>query len=303
MSFKIINVRHRHCVFTIDSQLRHYFLENRYLLALLFEAVQSVILRMFAKDNKSELFTPGFICVLHTFGRDLKWNPHIHCLISEGGIGNSGLWRAKSHFNYTYLRNAFRTALLNLMEKFLGPSFKKVKATCYREHTHGFYVYAKPNKCDPKTVAKYIGRYLGRPVIATSRIDNYDGDNVTFHYNRHEDNKLVTETIPVMEFITRLIQHIPEKNFKQIRYYGLYARNHNTDRKLNLAIAKEKRKVFLSFNRWRDCLLASFGYDPLKCPCCGQTMLFLELHYNHQHVSLNEMYERAMGRIPSYAPT
>ena len=66
---------------------------------------------MFAKDNKSELFTPGFICVLHTFGRDLKWNPHIHCLISEGGIGNSGLWRAKTHFNYTYLRNAFRTAL------------------------------------------------------------------------------------------------------------------------------------------------------------------------------------------------
>ena len=117
MSFKIINVQHRHCVFTIDSELRHFFLEDRKLLSLLFEAVQSVIMRLFHKDNKAEKFTPGFILVLHTFGRDLKWNPHIHCLISEGGIGNSGLWRAKTHFNYKFLRNAFRTALLNLMEK------------------------------------------------------------------------------------------------------------------------------------------------------------------------------------------
>ena len=263
----------------------------------LFKAVQSVIFRLFFKDNKSENFTPGFILVLHTFGRDLKWNPHIHCLVSEGGIGSSGLWRAKTHFNYTFLRNAFRTSLLNLLEEKLGSSFKKVKAGCYLEHKDGFYVYAKPNKCNPKVVTKYIGRYLGRPVIATSRIDSYDGESVTFHYNRHEDNQLVTETIPVMDFIQRLIQHIPEKHFKQIRYYGLYARNRKSDKKLNLAIAKEKQHMFLSFNRWRDCTLSSFGYDPLKCPCCGETMLFLELYHNHQHISLNEMYERTMQRF------
>lgn len=245
MSFKIVNTQHRHCVFTIDSELRHFFLEDRSLLSLLFKAVQSVIFRLFFKDNKSENFTPGFILVLHTFGRDLKWNPHIHCLVSEGGIGSSGLWRAKTHFNYTFLRNAFRTSLLNLLEEKLGFSFKKVKARCYLEHKDGFYVYAKPNKCNPKVVTKYIGRYLGRPVIATSRIDSYDGESITFHYNRHEDNQLVTETIPVMDFIQRLIQHISEKHFKQIRYYGLYARNRKSDKKLNLAIAKEKRHMFL----------------------------------------------------------
>ena len=98
---------------------------------------------------------------------------------------------------------------------------KKVKADCYTEHKHGFYVYAKPNKCDPKTVVKYIGRYLGRPVIATSRIDKYDGEMVTFHYNRHEDEQYIEETVPAMEFIQRLIRHIPEKHFKMIRYGGL----------------------------------------------------------------------------------
>ena len=53
--------------------------------------------------------------VLHTFGRDLKWNPHIHCLISEGGYSDDGVWRNDKHFDYTFLRNAFRTALLNEM--------------------------------------------------------------------------------------------------------------------------------------------------------------------------------------------
>ena len=110
------------------------------------------------------------------------------------------------------------------MEARLGSSFKKVKALCYSEHKQGFYIYAKPNKCDPKTVVKYIGRYLSRPVIATSRIDNYDGVFVTFHYNRHEDEKYVEETLPTMDFIKRLIRHIPEKHFKMIRYGGIYAR-------------------------------------------------------------------------------
>ena len=121
--------------------------------------------------------------------------------------------RKTHHFNYTYLRNAFRTVLLNELEAKIAPSFKKVKARCYREHKDGFYVYAKPNNCDPKTAIKYIERYPVRPVIATSCIDNYDGDFVTFHYNRHENDQYIEETSLVMEFIQRLIRHIPEKHF------------------------------------------------------------------------------------------
>lgn len=302
MSFKILNVQHRHCVFTIDDALRHFFLEDRSLLNCLFSAVRSVILHMFHKSNKSEKFTPGFICVLHTFGRDLKWNPHIHCLISEGGVGKSGLWRKVNHFNYKLLRDSFQTALLKILQDKLGDSFKKVKAQCYKNHKDGFYVYAKPNKCDPKVVTKYIGRYLGRPVIATSRIDKYDGETVTFHYNRHENDEYVEETVPVLDFIERLIQHIPEKNFKQIRYYGIYARHCCSDKKLQRAIPKEKQHVIFSFNRWRDCILSSFGYDPLKCPNCGHTMLFQDLYFKHQHVSLNELYERSMSKYHCRAP-
>ena len=140
------------------------------------------------------------------------------------------------------------------MESKIGPSFKKVKADCYTEHKHGFYVYAKPNKCDPKTVVKYIGRYLGRPVIATSRIDKYDGEMVTFHYNRHEDEQYIEETVPAMEFIQRLIRHIPEKHFKMIRYGGLYARHRKIDSKLHRAISKSKHPIYRSFNQWRTAI-------------------------------------------------
>lgn len=186
MSFKMVKTSHRHCVFTIDENLRQFFLDDRTLLNCLFSAVRSVVLRMFHKDNKSELFTPGVICVLHTFGRDLKWNPHIHCLI--------------------------------------------------------------------------------------------------------------TETVPVLEFIKRLIQHIPEKHFKQIRYYGIYARHRESDKKLNLAVPKEKRRLILSFNRWRNCIAASFGYDPLKCPRCGETMALMDLYIKHKRVPLEEMYEKVMSK-------
>ena len=89
MAFKLLNCTHRHCVFTIDEELRHFFLEDRSLLNCLFRAVQSVILHMFNKINKSQNFVPGFICVLHTFGRPLEWNPHIHCILSESGIHKS----------------------------------------------------------------------------------------------------------------------------------------------------------------------------------------------------------------------
>lgn len=295
MSFKLINVSHRHCVFTIDQLLRDCFLKDRSLLDCLFHAVNSVISRMFFKLNQSLNFTPGFIMVLHTFGRDLKWNPHIHCLISEGGYSDNGFWRSVNHFNYTFLRNSFRTALLNELEAKIGSSFKIVKSRCYKEHKDGFYVYAKPNQCNPNTVVKYIGRYLGRPVIATSRIDRYDGDLVTFHYNRHEDDEYVEETIPVMDFIQRLIRHIPEKHFKMIRYGGIYARHREGDKKLQRAISREKHRFYRSLNQWRTAILSSFGYDPLKCEC-GTTMLFSDLYFNHTRVSLEEMYEKAMSR-------
>lgn len=265
---------------------------DRSLLNCLFHAVRDVILRMFYKMNKSENFTPGFICVLHTFGRSLQWNPHIHVLLSEGGVGNNTVWRPIKHFNYVLLRNSFRTALLNQLESRIGKSFKKSKAYIYKNCPNGFYVYAKPSLCNNKEVIKYIGRYLGRPVIATSRITNYDNEYVTFKYNRHEDNKLVIEKLPATEFIKKLIIHIPEKHFKMIRYYGVYAKQHKNSDKLFMAVSKQQKDFLKGNSNWRTSLLLSFGYDPLWCDC-GHTMSVLEIC--HKGTPLIEKYRKLLN--------
>ena len=292
MSFKLIACTHRHCVFTIPEELRIFFLNDRSLLNVLFHSVRDVILRMFFKMNKREHFTPGFVCVLHTFGRDLKWNPHIHALISEGAAGNFFAWRSVTHFDYTFLRLAFRKVLLEQLSNRLDKSFKKLKNELYKKYPDGFYVRAKPNLCTPDITIKYITRYIGRPVIATSRIDNYDGASVTFHYTRHEDNKTITECIPAMDFIKRLIVHIPEKHFKMLRYYGIYAKHHKQEKNLRRCISKEKQRFLLRHCDWRSSILLSFGYDPLHCTSCGSSMSVLEVYY--KKTALFEQYQKAM---------
>ena len=76
----------------------------------------------------------------------------------------------------------------------------------------------------------------------------------------------------------------------------IIARPYTGDSKLYRAIHRSKHHIYRSFNQWRTAILSSFGYDPIKCPDCGHTMLFLELYYNHHRVSLEELYERAMSK-------
>lgn len=156
---------------------------------------------------------------------------------------------------------------------------------------------AKPNLCTPDITIKYICRYLGRPPIATSHIDKYDGTFVTFHYTRHEYNKTVSECIPALDFIKRLIVHIPEKHFKMLRYYGIYAKHHKQEKKLYRCLSSEKRQYLRHLLDWRNSILLSFGYDPLKCPKCGSNLLVLEIYYKKLHYLNNIERLWAMGKI------
>ena len=93
-------------------------------------------------------------------------------------------------------------------------------------------------------------------MIATSRIDNHDDENVTFHYTRHEDNKTIVESVPAINFIQRLIVHIPEKHFKMLRYY---ASTPSTTNKKNFFgnVSSKKRTFLKSIQDWRNSILLS----------------------------------------------
>lgn len=296
LSSKLINSSHRHIVFTIPQELRIFFREDRSLLDVLFEAVSQTIFAWFYSQNKSENFIPGFICVLHTFGRDLKWNPHIHMIITEGASGNFTVWRHFKHFPYIMLRKKWQTSLLFMLEHRLGKDkFMRIKNSLYSANKNGFYVYAKSNIDKRKHVVSYVVRYTGRPVMAQSRITGYDGSTVSFWYQRHEDGQKVTESISSIDFIKRLIIHIQEEQFKTVRYYGLYARKHKNKSKLFRMVSLSSLKVRNKFFHWRERIWLSFGYDPILCSC-GNKMEFIKIFLPSKN-----SFERPPPELYNYA--
>lgn len=284
---KLFRCKHRHIVFTIAEELRFYFRKYRFLLDILFKTASSVIIRFTTQINKKEQLIPGMVCGLHTFGRDLKWNPHIHMLVSEGCIGKNTKWRPITFFPFKLLRSSWRTGLLKNMQEALKPvlsenefiNFKNLVNKLYHDHKAGFYVNAPCTEFNnPNTVTKYITRYIGRPAMAQSRISNYDGKNVTFWYQRHNDNKKVTETVSAEQFIEKLIIHIPEKGFNMLRYYGAYSWPNEKHAHMLHMLHKNHLKIYKRYERlWAVRTQLSFNNNPLKCTC-GAIMKYEDMY-------------------------
>jgi len=270
MPSRCLDVPHRHIIFTISDQLWPVFFKHRNLLDELFKAASYTLLSWFKGMSKLEQYVPGIIATLHTFGRDLKWNPHIHILVTEGAMGKKTPWKNFNHFPYDMLRKRFMTKLLvNLSKHIQSIKFKQFKNFLYKENCKGFYVYAKKNyNSNIKLALGYITRYTSRPAMAESRILKYDGEFVTFFYSRHEDDKRIEEKVHVFELIKRLIIHIPEKGFNMVRYYGIYAMKKS--KSSHLKRIKDKLTKPL---KWLDKLKLHFKYNPLKCSC-GNTLKF-----------------------------
>ena len=281
MTKKSIRCKHRHIVFTMSDKLWPYFQKYRDLLDGLFEAASSSILSWFCELNKSQNFTPGIMCTLHTFGRDLKWNPHIHMLCTEGGAGNTEVFRIVKHINFKALRSRWQKLLLDYLQNNLPEKelieFKLLKNQIYKEYNNGFYVYAKPDNISSiNQTINYVVRYTGRPAMAQSRIIDYDGTYVTYYYERHEDGKRIEEKVHAYEFIKRLILHIPNKNFKVVRYYGIYAKTHKQADKIFKLLNKSQIEIRNQLRKWNLSIELSFGYDPTICDC-GGNLIFFEL--------------------------
>lgn len=279
---KLFRFKHRHVVFTIPEELRRFFRENRKRLHYLFEASQITINFWLKQKYKKYDLIPAFVSILHTFGRSLVFNPHIHIILLDGGISNiTNSFVSVNFFSYPSFRKRWMKVLLDLLEKDIGKQkFRKLKNDLYLRYKEGFYVFAPPSKFKSYIdLIKYVCRYVARPVMAESRIIDYDGKYVTFWYQRHQDDLIVIERIHACEFISRIIVHIPDYNFKQIRFYGAY---HNST-KINIDMvkiqSKEKAEFKLKMESWRNMYLLEFKIDPLKCPICSNIMVYYNSVY------------------------
>ena len=272
MSEQILDTSHRHLVFTIPKQLRAKIYWNRELLRVLSDTAAKVVM-----ENIQDV-TAGIITVVHTFGRDLGFNPHVHVLVTEGGFDNNANWLDVYFLPYSRLRKQWQYYLLTELKKRL-PRKREVSQLIdklFVEYPNGFYVNAENKMDDAQKAAKYVGRYIARPAIAESRIQGYDGKTVTFSYEDHETGETKLEKLPVLQFIGRLIMHIPKKGYQMVKRYGLYARHIKPVFKRALELArKAKQLVFNFFSRrdtWRQRIIRRFQQDPLLCPICGAEM-------------------------------
>ena len=301
---KILDVPHRHCVFTIPEEYRNYFYWNRESVKDLQDMAYEVIREYANEVNSSnrerynkkkkrkkggELWQSGMIGVLHTFGRSLIFNPHVHALIPEINIRGKEI-KEMAYLDYKYLRRVWQYKLINYMIS-KKPEKKTEYLKMFKKYPEGFYIHAKTRMKSAIGAARYIGRYLARPAIAEYRITNYDGENVTFWYESHETKEKVIVTLTAEAFIGKLLMHIPPKYFKMVRTYGVYAGSiHSKIRKCYglLQYIKSGLKVmqYTLEEHWkkktekltyRQLMIRTFSKDPYECKRCGEIMELWEI--------------------------
>lgn len=271
------NTSYFHIVFTVPDYLWYFFRNesNKILLGFLFKASSETILGWFKERN----LIPAITSVLHTFGKKLNYNTHIHMIVAAAGLSydkkGNPIWKKVNYIPEKMLKKRWRTILLKILSKHIDSSFKK---TLFKIN---WYVHLGIRLTNPSATCKYIGRYTKRPVIAESRISDYDGNFVTFFYEDKSKGYTKKEycKLTVEEFITNLIQHIPLKQFKMIRYYGVLANPvRKKYQKIIFKLLNQVKKI-VYWLRWRERQLKYKKIDPLICPICGQEMILKELAF------------------------
>jgi hypothetical protein len=285
-------------VFTIPKELREVFFRDRKKLNELSKEVAQVFQYYFHNKSKKRQLEVGVITVIHTFGRDLKFNPHFHVLVTEGALDRYKEWVPSEYISYDYLRKSWQKLVLDLIKKWFPHHTKAIQLIneLYQRYPKGFYVNAETKMKNAKGAAKYIGRYLARPAIAEYRVKSYDGKTVDFWYEDHRTGKRIDESWPVYKFLFELLQHIPPKHFRMVGRFGLYSRRSHKraneilslyafvrTKQLSLLLERKRKK-----KTYRQRMIEAFENDPFICPHC------------HQEMDLAEIWHAEYGYIYHY---
>ena len=278
----ILDCPYFHIVTTVPYELNELFLYNsKTCYDILFKATSDSILEL-SNDTKWLGAKVGITSILHTWGQTLEFHPHIHSIVTGGGMRNNKWVECKENylFKVQVLSSLFRGKFLGLLKeaelnfpadkqylkekvnlnKFLEPLYQKTWIT-----------YIEPPKGKPENVIEYIGRYAFRVAIANERIKDISNGNVTFEYKDYKDNSVVKEmTITAEEFIRRFLLHVLPNHFTKIKHYGLLS-NRNKKSIIKLCRILIGQKVFNDFTINLKRTLYKF-----ECPSCG----FSDFSYN-----------------------
>lgn len=264
LSRKIMKgVVYRHIVFTLPLELWRVMKKHRELLKIISDVSYQTIQKAFSKMKHIEKLMPGVIAVVHPFGKDIEFKPHVHNVVTEGGFNRNGKYiKIGEYIPYKLFHLLWQANILNALEEYLP---KEEIDSLFRKYPLGFYVYVKPERIQSgKRLIEYLGRYLRHPAIANSRIDKYNGEVVRFFYEDHE-GKTIWKVMKVFDFISAIIQHIPGKHFRLVRYYGACAR-----RKTRIVKIFIQQSIIINSNSVNEADKRVF-----LCPNCHNIMEFV----------------------------
>jgi hypothetical protein len=283
-------------VFKLPTALGAIVYQNKAkLYGLLLKVAAETLIKMAA--NREQLGARiGLTAILHSWGQNLQYHPHVHCLVPAGGISQHGTrwirWKTAS-FRAEQLSNEFRRLFLeglaaafeagglqlfgNLADLNDPTKFAAALATL---STSEWAVYEKKPFADPREVLAYLARYTHRVAIANNRLVDLDETHVSFRCSRYRasgshESKVMRLEIP--EFIRRFLLHVLPDGFQRIRHYGLFANNHRAS---NVALCRKLLEPPESTNRNTDgerpkATDISEDESP-PCPCCGGRMRIAE---------------------------
>ena len=287
-SKQILPVRHFHVVFTLPAELRSLAkLRPQEVFNALFRATTETLLELGETRLKARL---GVTMVLHTWTREIKFHPHVHTIVTAGGLNLGGIGWQPASSKYLFpvkvmgalLRGKMMDALRALQARgvFDGADLLRdpqgFDALMARLARTNWLVYAKKPFRRVDHVLQYLGRYTHRVAISNSRLLDVTEAAVKF---RTKDGK--TTTVPPVEFLRRFIQHVLPDGFHKIRHAGLYASANVANGSLDAAraavapaettTAPDESTAVLEPS-WDERMLKLTGRDVNLCPRCGSCL-------------------------------
>jgi len=277
----LLDVPHRQVVFTIPKMLRSFFRYNRKLLGELCRSALRSLTRYFEIVAGSAL-TPGVIASIQTFGDRINLHPHLHFLVTEGGVDEAGLFHKIPRIDDSRLAELFAREVLAMLvgKELLSPEWAK-RILSWR-HT-GFNVHSQV-RARTKVEAERVGKYMIRPVLALERLSFLEQEGkVAYRYGQAARE---TETMDYLEFIARVTSHIPDKGQVTVRYYGLYANAHRgkvrkSEEPAHKLLVIEEECPRIPRRGWAEMIRKVYEVDPLLCPQCGGTMRIIAFLTDH----------------------
>ena len=280
-----------HIVTTVPSELNEIALYNKKeYYDILFEATSEAILEL-AEDPKWLGCKVGITSILHTWGQTMELHPHIHSIVTGGGLKNNKWIQTQKDylFKVQVLSSLFRGKFLSKLKRldlklpkhliYLKDS-KKLNKFLEPLYNKQWITYIEPPKGSSENVVEYIGRYAFRVAISNERLIDVSYEKVTFEYKDYKDNSKIKQmTISVYEFMRRFLIHVLPKNFTKIKHYGLLSNRSkkNTIKLCRILIGQFVNNQFLS--------TITRKLHKLTCEKCGSTSFSYDFHYNTRFIT------------------